>query len=148
MGFAYAGTGSFPLLLSGVGLLAALLSQPITSCLRPQDWGVLLVLVYEIPSLLLSRLPANGLRAATTVCVAALLYFLVRLMARTSGQTLGVAALVGAGGLVLAWFAASQFNGHFHELQANGLNDVVAFRYRLIAPPPPRVRATGSRWGC
>jgi O-antigen ligase len=138
IGFGYAGAGSLPLLLSGVVLLAVLLSQPAASRLRPLDWGMLLVLVYEIPSLRLSPFPANGLRSAATISVAALLYFLVRLVARTSSRALVVAAVVGAGGLLLAWFAVSQFNGHFQELRANGLSDAIAFRYRLIVPP--------SRW--
>jgi O-antigen ligase len=107
--------------------------------LRPLDWAVLLVLVYEVPSLLLSRYPANGLRAATTVCVAGLLYFLVRLVVRTSRQAVLMAALVGAGGVALAGFALMQFNEQVHLLKANSLTEIVAFRAKLIAPPAPWV---------
>jgi hypothetical protein len=103
--------------------------------LRPLDWAVLLVLAYEAPSLVLSRYPANGLRAAMTIFVGALLYFLVRLAARTARQIILMAALPGAGGVALACFALSQFREHVHVLQTYGFADIVAFRAGLIAPP-------------
>jgi O-antigen ligase len=136
---AYIRIGSLPFLLSGAVLLAAWLSGAGPLRLRPLDWAVLLVLVYEVPSLLLSRYPANGLRTATTVCVAALLYFLVRLVVRSSWQALLIATLVGVGGVALAGFALIQFNEQIHLLKANGLTEIVAFRARLIAPPAPWV---------
>jgi len=100
---------------------------------------MLLVLVYEIPLLLFSRYPANGLRGATTVCAAALFYLLARLVVRTSRQTVLIAALVGAGGVALACFAVAQFNEQVHLLNANGLSQIVAFRAKLIMPPAPWV---------
>jgi O-antigen ligase len=47
--------------------------------------------------------------------------------------------LLCAGGTVLASLALSQWKRHFGEVQSYNLTDVVAFRYRLIVPPPPWV---------
>src|SRR6185437_4367202 len=106
---------------------------------RPIDGAVVLVLLYEAPSLLLSRYPLNGLRGATALLAAALLYMLVRLVAGGSRQTALIAVLVGVGGVALAGFALIQFNQQVHLLNANGLADIVAFRARLIVPPAPWV---------
>jgi O-antigen ligase len=139
LGLAYIGTGSLALLLSGAVLLAGIPPGVGVARLRPLDWAMLLVLVYEIPLLLFSRYPANGLRGATTVCVAALFYLLARLVVRTSHQAVLVAALVGVGGVALACFAVIQFNEQVHLLNAKGLSQIVAFRAKLITPPAPWV---------
>jgi O-antigen ligase len=134
---AYIGTGSLPLALSGAVLLAGLLFGVRATPLRAGDWAMLLVLVYEIPSLLFSQYSANGLRTTATMCLATLLYFLARLVVRTWRHAALVATAVGAGGAALAYFAAIQFNEHVHLLNAGGFSQIVAFRAKLIAPPPP-----------
>ncbi len=96
---------------------------------------MLLVLVYEVPSLLLSRNQASGLRATITLCVATLFYFAVRLTTRKGQQVLVTASLVGVGGMALACSALVQFSEQIHALRANGLQQIVAFRARLIATP-------------
>jgi hypothetical protein len=112
-------------------------------CFRPGrrlsrlDWGVLLLLIYEIPSLLLSRYPANGAWANKALCLGALVYFVVRLVLHTAGQVLIVALVLGTAGSALAWRALTQFNGQVRLLRGNGLLETMAFRARLIAPPPP-----------
>jgi len=136
---AYLGTGSLPLLLSGAVILVGFLSGIGVPRWRPVDLAVLLVLLYEAPSLLLSRYPSNGLRGATALLAAALLYILVRLVAGGSRQIALIAVLVGVGGVVLAGFALIQFNQQVHLLNANGLTDIVAFRARLVVPPAPWV---------
>ena len=107
--------------------------------LLPPDWGIALVLVYEIPSLANSQYAANGLPFARVVCVAAISCFLVRLSARGALRAATVLLLVGASGVALAWFALTQAGEHIAGLQTIGFSDVVAFRSRLIVPPAPGV---------
>jgi O-antigen ligase len=108
---------------------------------RLLDWAMLLVLVCEIPSLATSLYPANGLSLSKTVCAAVLSYFLVRITVRTARQALVNCLLVTTGGVVLAWFAFTQFTDQVHALDAAGLGPfgIVAFRARLIMPPLPWV---------
>ena len=136
---AYAGTGSLPFLLSGVVLLAAFLPALTPRRLHALDWAMLLVLVYEVPALLLSRYPANSLRATVTLWAAVSFYAFVRMLIRTPRQATVIAALVGTGGVVLAGVALMQFDRQVGLLRANGFSDVVAFRARLISPSAPWV---------
>jgi O-antigen ligase len=103
--------------------------------LRLPDLGIVLALAYEIASLAMSRYTANGLPYAKVLCCAAIGYFLVRLSARIASWAAAVSALVAVGGVGMAWFALTQAGEHILELQANGFSDLVAFRWRLIAPP-------------
>jgi O-antigen ligase len=107
--------------------------------MRLPDWGVALALAYEIPSLANSQYAANGLPYAKVLCGAAICYFLVRLTARTVWRVAAVSALVAAGGVALAWFALAQAGEHTTEVQTIGFPDVVALRWRLVAPPAPWV---------
>lgn len=122
------------LLLWGALFLAGILCQPAVP-LRVLDWAVVLVLAYEVPSLLLSGYLGNGVWQAETVGAAALFYFLARLVVRTAGQFLLIAALVGAGGVLLSGSAISQFGERVQALEAAGLAGIVAFRSQLILPP-------------
>jgi len=133
---AYYTTQSLPF-LAGVLLLTAVLSPARKAPLRPLDWGMLLILLYEVPSLWLSRFPANGMSSARIVCSAVLFYFAFRLAAGTPKQTVLISALLGAGGVALAGFALSRFDTQFDAMQAAGFSDLVAFRARLI-PLGPR----------
>jgi len=117
--------------------VAAILTERVR--LRLPDLGIGLALVYEVASLATSRYAANGLPYAKVLCCAAVCYFLVRLSARTVSRVVMVSALVAVGGVALAWFALAQAGEHIIELQANGFSDLVAFRWRLIAPPAPWV---------
>jgi hypothetical protein len=135
---AYFDTGNSPLWLGAVALaVVALLAEKVRP--RLPDFGILLALVYEIASLAMSRYAANGLPYGKILCCAAVCYFLVRLSARTAPRVATVSALVAAGGVGLAWFALTQAGERIPEMQANGFSDVVAFRWRLIAPPAPWV---------
>jgi O-antigen ligase len=109
--------------------------------MRLLDWGMLLVLLCEIPSLATSRYPANGVSFTKTVCVGVLFYFLVRLTTRAARHALAGCLLVAAGGVVLAWFAFSHFTDQVHAIEDAGLwhFGIVAFRARLIMPPLPWV---------
>ena len=98
---------------------------------------MLSVLSYEIPSLALSRFPANGMSSARIVFIAVLLYFAFRLAAGTSKQTFPASALAGAGGAALACLALSRFDVQFRAIQTAGFSDIVALRSRLI-PLGPR----------
>jgi O-antigen ligase len=100
---------------------------------------MLLVLLYEIPSLMSSWYRANGLFASRTICVSCLFYFFTRLAIRTARQLFLVCVLIAGGGVVLCWVAMSQFHQHVQGLKAVGLLDIVAFRSRLISPPSPWV---------
>jgi O-antigen ligase len=99
------------------------------------DWAMLLVAVYEIPSLLLSHYPANGIQTTTIILLAVSCYLLTRLIAPTLRRDLVLPGLVGVGGVALACFAVGQFNHRVHSLRENGLTDIVAFRAWLITPP-------------
>ncbi|MGO9229862.1 MAG: O-antigen ligase family protein [Bryobacteraceae bacterium] len=135
---AYFDTGSALLWLGAAALAAAgLLGE--RARLQLADWGVVLALAYEIPSLANSRYAVNGLPYAKVLCCAAACYFLVRLRARTVWRAATVSLLPAAGGVALAWFALAQAGEHITELHAIGLSDVVAFRWRLVAPPAPWV---------
>jgi O-antigen ligase len=89
-----------------------------------------------VPSLWLSRFPANGVSSARIASIVVLFYFAIRLVASTSKMILLMLALVSAGGVALAWIAFSRFDGQFHAMQTAGFSDVVAFRSRLIVPGP------------
>jgi O-antigen ligase len=117
----------------------ALIFHRWTLQLRVIDWAVLLVLMMEAASLFSSRYAAGGVPFAEVVMISGLFYFLVRIVATRPVQYLLGSVLVTAGGVGLTWSGVAQFNGHFRELQANGLTGVVAFRYRLISPPSPWV---------
>lgn len=123
----------------GAAVLAvvALLGEKVP--LLPPDWAIVMLLLYEIPSLTFSRYASSGLLSARVVCGATICYFLVRLSARTASQIAAVSFLAGTGGAALAWFALTQAGEHIAGLQAIGFSDVVAFRWRLIVPPPPWV---------
>lgn len=138
LGLSYAGVGGLPWILAGC-ILAAVFVQPQARRLRAIDWAVLLVLMLEAGAMFSSRYAANGVSSARVVVISGLFYFLARIVTVRPTQHLVASAVVAAGGVGLAWFAVSQFNAHFQELQANGLSDAVAFRYRLIAPPSPWV---------
>jgi O-antigen ligase len=132
--FAYYRTESLLPILAAALLLVAVLFRAAKASLCPLDWVVLLVLLYEIPSLWASRFPANGASSARIVCAAVLLYFAARLAVGTPKHMLLVSALVGIGGVALAWIALSRFNGQYQAMQAVGFSDLVAFRSRLIVP--------------
>jgi hypothetical protein len=138
VGFAYYGKANAVLLLCSVLLAVCAFVAPR---FRPRslDWAIALVGAYELLSVALSQYRTNSLWAARTVCAAILIYFLMRAATQTINELLLVAAAAGCGGVALAGFALTQFNRHFRELQTSGLSDAVAFRYRLIAPPPPWV---------
>lgn len=127
------------LLWAGAAILtvAVLLAARVRLILP--DWAIVLALAYEIPSLANARYAANGLPFAKVLCVAAVSYFLVRLSPRTTLQIATVSLLTGAGGVALAWFALAQAGEHIVALQTIGFSDVVAFRWRLVVPPPPWV---------
>jgi O-antigen ligase len=122
--------------LAGVLFLAAAFSPAAKALPRPLDWGVLMVLLYEIPSLWLSRFPANGVASARIVCAAVLFYFAFRVASSMLEKMLLVSVLVGIGGLALTWIAVTRFDGQFHAMQTAGFSNVVAFRARLIVPGP------------
>ena len=107
--------------------------------MRPLDGGMLLALAYEIPSLTRSQYTANGLMLTKVVFAAVLFYFLVRLVSRTSLQRVATCLLIAAGGVVLTWFAFSQFAEQVHAIEGAGLGGLVAFRARLIIVPMPWV---------
>jgi O-antigen ligase len=136
---AYYGVNSIPVLLAVAMVAAALLSWPERANLSLLDWAMLLVLLYELPSLLLSRYPANGAPAARIVCNAVMYYLLARLATRTTRQTVIVSLLAGVGGLWLAWFALPRAIEQIGALDAHGFSTVVAFRSLLIVPPAPWV---------
>jgi O-antigen ligase len=136
--FSYFGTGD-SLLWIGAAVLAAIILLGETAPLLLPDWAVVLMLLYEVPSLIFSRYASNGLLSVRVVCGAAICYFLVRLGARTLSQVTAVSFLFGAGGVALAWFALAQAGEHTAGLQAVGFSDIVAFRWRLIVPPAPWV---------
>ena len=126
------------LLLSGAVLVAGCLFGAARR-LHALDWAILLVLVYEIPSLLVSHYPANGLWGVRTLWTAVLFYFLIRLVVRTSSQPFLMTMMVGGSGVALACFAVLRFNQQTHLLNANGLSEIVAFRARMIPVPTPWV---------
>ena len=138
LGLAYAGIASLPLVCSGL-ILLAVFAQSQSRRLRAIDWAVMLVVVEEALALASFRYAANGVSSAKVVVISGLFYFVARIVAAGPTQYLVASVAVMIGGAGLAWAAVSQFNGHFQELEANGLSDVLAFRYRLIAPPSPWV---------
>jgi len=99
------------------------------------DWGMLLVLVYEVPALILSRYRSNGFSSLKTVCAAAMFYCIIRLAARQSWRVPGLAAAIGTGGVYLSWLAISQAGGEIGALAAVGFSDLVSFRSRLVSAP-------------
>ena len=98
------------------------------------DWAAIAVLLFEIPSLLLSEYPGNSLQAAQAIGLAVLSYFLVRLIVRSSLQATIVALAIGVGGAIASCVAAYQFFTQSRRLKELGFTDLIAFRSRLVHP--------------
>lgn len=71
-------------------MLAAIVLLGEKARLLVPDWAIVLLVLYEIPSLTFSRYASNGLLSARVVCGASICYFLVRLSARTASRTAAV----------------------------------------------------------
>jgi hypothetical protein len=70
--FAYYGVGNLLMLTSGVLLLAAVLNPASANPFSPLDWAMIVILLYEAPSVWLSHFPANGAFSARVICIAVL----------------------------------------------------------------------------
>jgi hypothetical protein len=134
----YVPSANVTLVLVGCALLSAFLFRAVAAPLRLIDWAVMILLTHAGASFFSSTYPANGMAPARTVLSGCLIYLLVR-MAATTRQHVAASLFVAASGVRFTWSAVSQFPEHFHELQANGFSDSVAFRSRLITPPSPWV---------
>jgi O-antigen ligase len=134
---AYRSATYLPLMAAGSILTAGLLGKTFRQRLRPMDWVLLLLLIFDGVFCCFSRYSGSGISSVKALLVASLLYFFMRMSVHTLSRFAVAAFLVASGGAVLASFALSKFNEHFQELQANGFSDALTFRYRLIAPPAP-----------
>jgi O-antigen ligase len=105
--------------------------------MRGADWGMLLILALEIPSLLSSQYRANSIRTSWAVMIAVLVYYAVRLTVRTPLQIACLSGLLGLGGGWLALSGVRQFDKNAKLLGAAGFTNLVAFRSRLFSPSSP-----------
>jgi O-antigen ligase len=101
------------------------------------DWTVLALCAYEALALVFSQYRANSIRASWTIALSALIFVVVRLTMRTHKQMAWLGGLLGIGGAWLAITGLNQFATNVGTLREAGLSDLVAFRSRLILPPPP-----------
>ncbi len=129
---AYFSAGILPYILCGFVVCAAIASRRNASPLHMVDWAVLLVLVYELPSLMLSSYPANGVRLAKTLLAAELFYFLGRVAVRNRSHVPGVVGVGALGASALACSAVLPFGDRVALLHAAGFAEIVAFRARLV----------------
>jgi O-antigen ligase len=136
LAMAYTCVGSLPLAASGLTVGAALVLRPNKELL-PVDWAIVALLMLEGFAHLLFPPTGTSISSLLIIESSFLLYSLIRIVALGTRQYLTATLLVTAGGVHLAWFAIAEFGRHWQEIQANGLTDIVAFRYRLISPPPP-----------
>jgi O-antigen ligase len=118
--------------LAGIWLFALARAQ-----MRAVDWCMLLVGVYEVPALLFSQYRANGVSTTRSIALGVLLYFAVRLTIRMRIQVAFLGGVFGLGGAGLATLALFQFAHNSRHLSDAGLNNLLAFRSRLVSPPPP-----------
>ena len=72
---AYSDIGTSFLWAGAAALVGAVLTGEKTRLLL-MDWAIVLLLLYEIPSLTFSRYASNGLPSAKVVCGSAICYFL------------------------------------------------------------------------
>jgi O-antigen ligase len=139
LALAYLRVDVLPFVLAGCSLVAICLLRSRALPLGLLDWSLLLTLVAEAANVFASRYPAAGVSPARVLTEAVVFYFLARLTLYTKHGRWITLVLISVGGLALGWFAGTQFNEHFRELQANGFSSTVAFRYGLILPPSPWV---------
>jgi len=102
--------------------------------LRAVDGGVLLVFVFEAPSLLFSQYCANSLGTSEAIAVAVLVYFVIRLVISGPRETVWLVGLLGIGNAWLAFSGVNEFAAGTASLTEIGLTDFVAFRTRFIHP--------------
>jgi len=131
---AYYTTAALPV-LAGILFTCAFFAPARKADLRPLDWAILALLLYEIPSLALSRYPASGMTFARILSTAVAFYFTLRL---APAKPLLSSVTAAAGGFALACQALARFDAQFHALEAVGFSDIIAFRSHLIA--------LGTRW--
>jgi len=122
-------------------VLAVLIAMPLIGAgqlqMRVVDWGMLLIGVYEIPSLLFSQYRANSIRTAWAIAISVLAYFAIRATFRSPLQIVAFSSLLGLGGVWLALIGLRQFDANTKLLAGVGLTDPVAFRSRLMSLPAP-----------
>ena len=85
------------------------------------DYCVLMLVTYEVPSLVFSQYRANSVRTSWTILLAILVFFGVRLTIRTARQKAILSGLLGVGGVALALSALVGFRVNAQTLQATGL---------------------------
>ncbi len=109
------------------------------SSLRMQglDWSILLLFVFEVPSLLFSQYRANGIQSSLLIALAVLMYFAVRIAIRTPKQMVFFSGLVAVGGVFLGGSGIHQFSTNSAELAEAGFTSLADFRSRLMTPPSP-----------
>jgi tetratricopeptide (TPR) repeat protein len=84
---------------------------------------------------LFSQYPANSVRTAWSVLIAALVYYAVRLTVQRGPAAALLSGLLGLGGAWLAFTGLGQFQAQVRQLANVGLTDLIAFRSRLMSPP-------------
>ena len=103
--------------------------------MRAVDWLLLLVLAYEVPSVLFSQYRANSIRVTQSILIAALVFFCVRLTIRKPFQVVFVSTILGIGTACLGASGIRQFILNSKILHTAGFADLLPFRARLITPP-------------
>ncbi|MHB8753411.1 MAG: O-antigen ligase family protein [Candidatus Acidiferrales bacterium] len=118
-----------------IAFVVVALLAPIGVPTRTVDWILLLVLVYEIPSLLFSEYRANSIRETQTILIASLAFYCVRLTLRKPLQIVCLSAVLGLLGASLSLSAVRQFVLNAKRLHEAGFANLLAFRTRLMTPP-------------
>ena len=135
----YSGSSGLGLWLVLIVAIAIVELSPAHIHMRPVDWSVLLISVFEMPSILVSQYRANSVRTTAAVLVSALVYYAVRITIRTPRQIAYLSGILGLGGAWLALSGLNKFNADAKFLSQVGLTDLVAFRSRLMSVPAPWV---------
>jgi O-antigen ligase len=103
--------------------------------MEPQDWSVLLIAAVELTSFMFSQYRSNSVRTAVAIGLAATAFFAVRITIRTRQQIALLCLALALGGLCIGLSTIHQFVQSASVLREAGLQNLLAFRSRLVLAP-------------
>lgn len=133
----YANSPSVDIGLITLCIAGIILFVPRKSRIRAVDWSLLLILGFECISVIFSYYGPNGVAGFRSIGIGVLLFWAIRLtLLRNSSIAACFSVVVGFGGTLLALKSLRDFAAETAHLANAGLSNLLAFRARLIAPPP------------